>query len=100
MEKRTKILERTRTFISLRIEDHNGNPLPADATLATEVIPLTTDSKCAAKGFEGVYGSTTEPREFVANLVDCVAGDIVNFYVTVSTPTGANKKTGISVTVP
>ncbi|MBK9574924.1 MAG: hypothetical protein IPO43_20650 [Rhodoferax sp.] len=98
--KRTEVLSASRTGISLRLADHNGNPMPADATLATEVIPLTTDSKCAAKGFEGVYGSTTEPRNFGANLVDCVAGDIVNFYVTVSTPTGASKKTGISVTVP
>jgi hypothetical protein len=99
-DKRTEVLSKSRTGVALRLADHNGNPLPADAALSTEVVPLTTDAKCAVKGFEGSYGSTTEPRAFGANFVDCVAGDIVNFYVTVSTPTGATKKTGISVTVP
>lgn len=98
--KRTEIVSATRTGITLRIADHNGNPLPADATLSTEIFPLTSDSKCTAKGFDGVYGSTTEPQIFGANLTDCVAGDAVAFYVTVSTPTGATKKTGLLVTVP
>lgn len=98
--KRTEILSATRTGIALRLSDHNGNPLPADASLSTEILPLTSESKCVAKGFEGVYGSTTEPLIFGANLTDCVAGDKVVFYVTVATPTGATKKTGIVVTVP
>lgn len=99
MDKRTEILSATRTGISLRLADHNGNPLPAKATLSTEIFPISSDSKCAAKGFDGVYGSTTEPRTGSVSLLDCVAGDKIAFYVTVAFGSGT-KKTGILVTVP
>lgn len=98
-DKRTEVLLASSTGIRVRLADHDGNPLPATATLSTEIFPVSSDSKCAAKGFEGVYGSTTEPQVFGASLLDCVAGDRVGFFVTVSFG-GGTKKSGILVTVP
>lgn len=78
---RTRLLASSAGFMSARISDYNGNPLPADAALnyaettgldACEITPLVS----------GNYGNTTEPIVMAAALKACSGGQLA-FQVTV-----------------
>ena len=90
-DKRTQVTSSNLSSITVRLADRDGNPLPADATLAAETIPALLDSACAATLEGGVIGSTTEPTLHTATLKDCAVGDAVVFKVTVNA--GGTSKT-------
>jgi hypothetical protein len=94
---RTELLEATRGFLSVRLSDYDGNPLPAVAALSTEIIPST--SSCKVLGLGGSIGSTTEPTVHNVSLDSCAAGDTILFKVSVSAG-GAAKISQFAVTVP
>lgn len=95
---RTQVLSATRGGVAVRLADYNGNPLPADASVAVEVIP-TKDSVCEATLFGSQIGSSTEPTGHGAGLKNCVAGDEIVFKATVSSG-GSDKVSSFSVVVP
>ena len=99
--KRTQILSATKDAISVQLADANGNPLPADASIAVSVTqaPATPDGQCSATMSGSVIGSTTEPTGHTAVLTKCAGGEIVSFKVTV-TAGSSSKVTGFSVVVP
>lgn len=94
----TAVLGASRSAVVVRLADYNGNPLPADASLAVDVIPNGTSS-CSATILGAIIGSTTEPTSHAATLKDCIAGDVIQFKVTVSSG-GAAKISSFGVTVP
>lgn len=96
--KRTEVLARTKSSVQFRLADYNGNPMPSDAGLSTQVSPSSSQCKVDA-GFSGTYGNTIEPREFVVTLDQCTGGEIVTFRVAV-TVLGGTKTTGLSIVVP
>lgn len=98
-DKRTRIIENDGSVVRVLLADRNGNPLPADATLAVEVIPAITDGKCAATLLGAEIGSTTEPTEHTATLKDCAKNDVIRFKVTVSSGAGS-RISALDVTVP
>jgi hypothetical protein len=94
--KRTQTVSSSTGAITVQLADLNGNPLPADATLAVEVVmfdPLT--GTCAATLPDTVIGNAREPTRHTANLATCVTGDRVLFVVT-----AGGKSSRYSVTVP
>ncbi|MDP3425288.1 MAG: hypothetical protein Q8S32_16210 [Burkholderiaceae bacterium] len=78
---RTRILVASAGFMSARISDANGNPLPADATLGYSVTP-TIDGCEVTPLVTGSYGNTTEPITMAAALKGC-SGGALQFQVTV-----------------
>lgn len=94
----TQTYSASKTAMSFLLSDYDGNPMPADATLSTTISPATSTCKVDG-GFDGTYGSTTEPRKFAVTLTTCNSGDIVNFWVSVAV-SGGIKKTGYAITVP
>jgi hypothetical protein len=94
----TAVLGASRSAVVVRLADYDGNPLPADASLSVEVIP-TGNSSCSATLLGSVIGSTTEPTSHAATLKDCIAGDFIQFKVTVSAG-GATKISSFGVSVP
>lgn len=98
-DKRTKILSATSTGIAVRLADHDGNPLPADGALSSEVLPVDALSQCVSRGFTGTIGNSTEPTTHFVNLLNCSSGDRIVLSVSVTTGDGT-KKSGLTVTVP
>lgn len=94
LAKRTELLSVSRSVVKVRLADHNGNPLPADAALATEIIPST--SECKVKGIGSVIGNSIEPTIHEGNLDSCVPGNVILFKVTA----GTQAPSTFSVTVP
>jgi hypothetical protein len=95
---RTAVMSATRTAITVRLADYDGNPLPADAALAVAVVAPTGDS-CSATISGSVIGSTTEPTSHVATLTNCLGGETLQFKVTVAS--GASSITStLAVPVP
>lgn len=93
----TGVLFKTRGSIGVQLADYDGNPLPADAGLATEVFP--TGSTCTAKLGDTVIGSSTEPTQHAALLDKCAGGEVIRFKASV-TVGGASKTTSLDVVVP
>jgi len=94
----TAVLSASTGAISVRLADYNGNPLPAAASLAVEVVAPEGD-KCAATILSSQIGNATEPTEHVATLKDCPGGETVRFKVEVTS--GSSSKISVfEVTVP
>lgn len=94
---RTAILSATRSAVSVRLADYNGNPLPASAGLAIEVLPA--GGTCTAKLAGTQIGSTTEPTLHTAILDKCVGGELILFKVSVAGGSGTIESS-LAVTVP
>lgn len=94
----TAVISTSRGGIAVRLADYNGNPLPAAASLAVEVVAPEGD-KCAATIPDGQIGSTTEPTVHVATLKDCLGGETVRFKVVV-TSGSSSKTSSFDVLVP
>jgi hypothetical protein len=97
VEKRTATLSATRSAVSVRLADRNGNPLPATAGLAVEVLP--TGGTCKATLAGAQIGNTTEPTIHTAILDQCGGGELIRFKVTVAGGSGSIESSH-SVTVP
>lgn len=95
----TQVSSCANTGISVRLADWNGNPLPANATIAVKVRQ-PDGGKCAATLSGSVIGNSTEPTIHTALLEKCTGvGESVDFSVTV-TSGGASKTSTFSVDVP
>ncbi len=97
VDKRTATLSATRSAVSVRLADRNGNPLPSTAGLAIEVLPIGGTCKASLVGAQ--IGNTIEPSIHTAILDKCVGGELIMFKVTVaggSGPIGSSH----AVTVP
>lgn len=99
-DKRTEYfpLRSSRSKLVVRLADLNGNPLPADATVATSVRDPNQNG-CTVKLPGSTIGSTTEPTEHVAVLDKCDSSNTVYFDVTVSHGSG-NRVSTLAVDVP
>lgn len=93
----TAVLGASRGGVVVRLADYDGNPLPADASLAVEVTNST--GSCAATLLGTQIGSTTEPSIHAASLKDCLGGEVVQFKATV-TSGGSSKISSFGVVVP
>lgn len=88
----------TRTAIIVQLSDSDGNPLPADASLAVEV-QQNVGGTCAATLKGSQIGSTTEPTLHGVTLTGCAGGETVLFKATVNI--GSSTKTSsFNVLVP
>ncbi len=95
----TQVSSCANTGISVRLADWNGNPLPANATIAVKVRQ-PDGGKCAATLSGSVIGNSTKPTTHTALLEKCTGvGESVDFSVTV-TSGGASKTSTFSVDVP
>ena len=98
--KRTAVLSASTGAIAVRLADYDGNPLPADATVAVEVIAPTGDT-CSATMLGSVIGNTTEPTTHVATLNNCLGSGVETVVFKVTVTSGASSKTSaFSVPVP
>ena len=97
VDKRTTTLSATRSAVSVRLADSNGNPLPASAGLAVEVLPAGGTCKASLVGAR--IGSTTEPTIHTAILDKCGGGELILFKVTVASGSGSIESS-FAVTVP
>jgi hypothetical protein len=97
VDKRTATLSATRSAVSVRLADRNGNPLPATAGVSTEVIPATGTCKAVLAGAQ--IGNTTEPTIHTAFLDQCGGGELIRFKVTVAGGSGSIESSH-EVTVP
>jgi hypothetical protein len=97
VEKRTATLSATRSAVSVRLADYNGNPLPASAALAIEVLPI--GGSCTASLAGAQIGSTTEPTIHTAILDKCVGGELILFKVSVAGGSGTIESS-LAVNVP
>ena len=68
--------------ITVQLADEDGNPLPADATIAVEVILANDTSTCTATLGDTVIGNASEPTQHSAALTTCGTGDRIKFVVT------------------
>ena len=93
----TQVLAKSRGGMVVQLADYDGNPLPADAGLTTEVIPSGGDCKATLQGSQ--IGSSTEPTIHSASLDKCLGGEVIQFKATVTGGTGT-KVSLFSVTVP
>lgn len=95
---RTALMKCGSRGMSVRLADLNGNPLPADATLAVAVRKLVATGKCVAalSGGATVIGNSTEPTSHQIFLTECDRGDLIDLSVTVN----KTKTSTFSVTVP
>jgi len=81
--KRTRLLLSSSTYMSARVSDYNGNPLPADAVLGYQ--ELSGISGCEVSGqVTGNYGNRTEPIVMAAILKGTCSGGSLGFAVTVN----------------
>jgi len=97
LQYQTRVVTSTRSAIVVQLSDYDGNPLPADATLSTEVIPST--SACVATLQASQVGNSTEPTRHRVDLETCSAGDVIRFKATVNI-LGGTKTTAFDVVVP
>ncbi|ABM35996.1 hypothetical protein Pnap_0677 [Polaromonas naphthalenivorans CJ2] len=93
----TQVISKSKGGITVQLSDYDGNPLPADATLAVEVIP--SGGTCTATLFGTQIGSSTEPTAHSVGLDKCLGGEVVRFKASV-TAGSSTKVTAFDVTVP
>lgn len=93
----TQVIDKSRKSITVQLSDYDGNPLPADADLSTEIVPST--SPCTAVLGGSQIGNTTEPSSHTATLTDCTASDVIRFKVKVSSGS-SSKSSSFDVAVP
>ena len=72
----------TACSVTVQLADLDGNPLPADATIAAKVILATDTSTCTATLADTTIGNALEPTQHTAVLKTCGTGDGVEFVVT------------------
>ena len=89
---RTDTLAAARSFIRVRLADHNGNPLPSNAQLTVQVF----GASCQATLVSGnSVGNSTEPTVHDVLLTNCSGGETVLFRAAV-----AGRESAYAVTVP
>jgi len=97
---RTKLLSCSLTRLQVRLADRNGNPLPADATLAV-VVRKPQGNQCTATLSGSAIGNATEPTEHTVLLDKCLGGGVENVDLTVTVSAGSGSKSStFSVTLP
>jgi hypothetical protein len=82
VSKRTQTVSASSSAVTALLADLDGNPLPADATMAVEVILANDTSTCTATLADTTIGNSVEPRQYTAELKTCGAGDRIKFVVT------------------
>jgi hypothetical protein len=82
LTKRTQTFSASSSAVTVLLADLDGNPLPADATLAVEVILVNDTSTCTATLSDTMIGNTSEPTQHTAALTTCGTGDRIKFVVT------------------
>jgi len=98
---RTATITNTASFVQVQLADCDGNPLPADATVAISTLPLIVGGTCAvANSSAGSIGSATEPTMAWAQLTGCSSGDLINIKVTVAVGSSSSKSSTYSVAIP
>jgi hypothetical protein len=80
--KRTQTVSASSGAVTVLLADLDGNPLPADATLAVEVILANDTSTCAATLAGTTIANASEPTQHTANLTTCGTGDTIKFVLT------------------
>jgi hypothetical protein len=98
--KRTEVLAKSSSAVTVRLADFDGNPLPSDASLSVEVKAPTGDL-CAASILDTQIGNSTEPTGHMATLSNCLGGGIetVRFKVSVTSANGS-KNSALDVVIP
>ena len=96
LSKRTQTVSASSSAVTALLADLDGNPLPADATIAVQVILANDTSTCTATLADTTIGNSLEPRQYTAELKTCGAGDRVKFVVTA--PNG--KVSSYTVAIP
>jgi hypothetical protein len=98
--KRTQVFDTsTSSRLEVQLADHDGNPLPSDASLSVQVLPST--STCKATLLNSQIGSTIEPSIHTVTLESCGASDTVRFKSIVSSGGGTLESFyDVSVPVP
>ena len=76
------LINPTACSVTVQLADLDGNPLPADATIAAKVILATDTSTCTATLADTTIGNALEPTQHTAVLKTCGTGDGVEFVVT------------------
>lgn len=94
--KRTQTVSASSGAVTALLADLDGNPLPADATIAVEVILANDTSTCTATLGDTAIGNALEPTQHTATLTTCGTGDRIKFVVTA--PNG--KVSSYTVAVP
>jgi hypothetical protein len=94
-EKHTKLLSCSRSGMTIRLADWNGNPLPADAALSVALSNVPDGDKCSAKLSTEVIGNAIEPTTVGVLLSSCLGGERVTLTATV--PNGVASTFGIDV---
>lgn len=80
--KRTQTVSASSSAVTVQLADLDGNPLPADATIAVKVILANDTSTCAATLGDTTIGKDLEPTRHTAALTTCGTGDKIQFVVT------------------
>ena len=80
--KRTQTVSASASAVTALLADLDGNPLPADATTAVEVILANDTSTCSALLADTTIGNASEPTQHTAALTTCGTGDRIKFVVT------------------
>jgi hypothetical protein len=80
--KRTQTVSASSSAVTVQLADLDGNPLPADATIALKVILANDTSTCAATLGDTTIGKDLEPTRHTATLTTCGTGDKIQFVVT------------------
>jgi hypothetical protein len=93
----TGVVSQSTAEVTVQLSDRDGNPLPADASLAAEVIPSTSTCKATLQGSQ--IGNTIEPTIHTATLETCKTGDTIRFKASV-TVSGGTKISAFDVTLP
>ena len=82
LSKRTQTVSANSSAVTVRLADLDGNPLPADATMAVEVTLANDTSTCTATLADTKIGDALEPTQHTAELKTCGTGDRIKFVVT------------------
>ena len=82
VSKRTQTVSANSSAVTVRLADLDGNPLPADATMAVEVTLANDTSTCTATLADTKIGDALEPTQHTAELKTCGTGDRIKFVVT------------------
>ena len=82
VSKRTQTVSANASAVTALLADLDGNPLPADATTAVEVILANDTSTCSALLADTTIGNASEPTQHTAALTTCGTGDRIKFVVT------------------
>jgi hypothetical protein len=97
--KHTQTISATTSAISVQLADYDGNPLPASASVTTEVLP--SGGTCKATLLGSQIGSATEPTGHTALLDKCMGGELVLFKVSVTAGSGTvTSSYGVTVPTP